>query len=71
MLAREAPTLFHAEFQNFSAEILTFFQITLFVGIIEDQRMQIAVACVKDIGNFLGHTALTFHEFHPTPNRAR
>ena len=41
----------HAGAQNVGAERLRLLQVARSVGIVEDQRMQIAVAGVKDVGS--------------------
>ena len=51
MLAGQNAAHPDAEAQDFGAEFLGFFQFARRIGVIEDQRMQVAVAGVKYVGD--------------------
>src|SRR3954470_12606323 len=51
MLAGEHAADFHAEPQNVGTEMLGPFELTRLVGIVEHQRVQVAVSGMKDIGD--------------------
>jgi len=59
VLARQNAADLDAKLKDFTPELFCFFQFTGVVGIIEDQRMQISIACMKDVGDteavMLGH----------------
>ncbi len=56
MLAGEHAAHLDAEAQDVGAEGLGAFQLAGLVGIVEDERMQIAVAGVEDVGDAAGRT---------------
>jgi hypothetical protein len=51
VFARDRATGFHAELQDLAAEFFGAFQFAWLVGVIQDQRMQIAIAGMKYIGD--------------------
>ncbi len=51
MLAGEHPAEFDAAAQDIGAEGFRAFHLAGFVGVVQDQRMQIAVAGVEHVGN--------------------
>lgn len=51
MFAGQDTADFDAELQDFRTEFLGAFQFARLVGVIHDQRVEIAVAGVEDIGN--------------------
>jgi len=59
VLARQNAPDLDAKLEDFAPELFCFLQFTGVVGIIEDQRMQISIACMKDVGDteavMLGH----------------
>ena len=59
VLARQNAADLDAKLEDFAPELFCLLQFTGVVGIIEDQRMQISIACMKDVGDteavMLGH----------------
>src|SRR5690606_7520326 len=61
MLASYRATHLHAKFQNGGAELLGALHLVDLVGVEQNKRMQIPVACMKDIG--ATQAELVFHLF--------
>src|SRR3546814_15021439 len=51
MLAGQHAADLDAELQDVGAEVLRLLQLARLVGVVEDERMQVAVAGVKDVGD--------------------
>ena len=51
VLARQNAADLDAKLEDFAPELFCLLQFTGVVGIIEDQRMQISIACMKRISN--------------------
>lgn len=51
MFAGDGAAYLHAQFENPVAEFLRAFELSWAIGIVKDERMQVAIAGVKHVGN--------------------